>query len=181
MELDEKSVKIERLYALHKNVMLYTAERILRDYQLAEDAVQKAFMKVLDNLHKIEEPDCNKTRAFLVIITRNVAITMYNRQKKQAVPIEEIEQMDCAGGFTPFDLVASKESVEAIAQYISQLDKKYADVLTLKFYYQYSDSVFAGLEQTSPENVRVRLLRGKRKLTALLKGDERFNGSQNRR
>lgn len=40
----------------------YTAERILRDYQLAEDAVQKAFMKVLDNLHKIEEPDCNKTR-----------------------------------------------------------------------------------------------------------------------
>ena len=47
----------------------------MRDYQLAEDAVQKAFMKVLDNLHKIEEPDCNKTRAFLVIITRNVAIT----------------------------------------------------------------------------------------------------------
>ena len=44
MELDEKSVKLEQLYALHKNVMLYTAERILRDYQLAEDAVQKAFM-----------------------------------------------------------------------------------------------------------------------------------------
>lgn len=59
--------------------------------------------------------------------------------------------MDCAGGFTPFDLVASKESVEAIAQYISQLDKKYADVLTLKFYYQYSDSEIAGLVQTSPE------------------------------
>ena len=111
MELDEKSVKLEQLYALHKNVMLYTAERILRDYQLAEDAVQKAFMKVLDNLHKIEEPDCNKTRAFLVIITRNVAITMYNRQKKLAVPIEEIEQIDCAGGLTPFDLVAAKESV----------------------------------------------------------------------
>ena len=59
--------------------------------------------------------------------------------------------------------------------------KKYADVLTLKFYYQYSDSEIAGLVQTSPENVRVRLHRGKRKLTALLKGDERFNGSQNRR
>ena len=28
MELDEKSVKLEQLYALHKNVMLYTAERI---------------------------------------------------------------------------------------------------------------------------------------------------------
>ena len=45
--------------------------------------------------------------------------------------------------------------------------KKYADVLTLKFYYQYSDSEIAGLVQTSPENVRVRLHRGKRKLTAL--------------
>lgn len=181
MNVDEKSVKLEQLYALHKNVMLYTAERILRDYQLAEDAVQKAFMKVLDNLHKIEEPDCNKTRAFLVIITRNVAITMYNRQKKQAVPIEEIEQMDCAGGESPFDQVASKESVQTIAQYIGELDKKYADVLMLKFYYEYSDSEIAGLVQTSPENVRVRLHRGKRKLAALLKGDERFNGSQNRR
>ena len=138
-------------------------------------------MKVLDNLHKIEEPDCNKTRAFLVIITRNVAITMYNRQKKQAVPIEEIEQMDCAGGVSPFDQVASKESVQTIAQYIGELDKKYADVLMLKFYYEYSDSEIAGLVQTSPENVRVRLHRGKRKLAALLKGDERFNGSQNRR
>lgn len=181
MEFDEKSVKLEQLYALHKNVMLYTAERILRDYQLAEDAVQKAFMKVLDNLHKIGEPDCNKTRAFLVIITRNVAITMYNRQKKQAVPIEEIEQLDCGEGATPFDLVASKESVEEIAQCIGQLDKKYADVLMLKFYYEYCDSEIADLVQTSPENVRVRLHRGKRKLTALLKWDERFNGSQNRR
>lgn len=181
MRQDEKSVKLELLYTFHKSAMLYTAERILRDYQLAEDAVQKAFIKVLDNLHKIEEPDCNKTRAFLVIITRNVAITMYNRQKKQAVPIEEIEQIDSADEYTPFDEIASKESVAAIADYIGQLDKKYSDVLTLKFFYQYSDSEIAGLVQTSPENVRVRLHRGKRKLMTLLKGDERFNESHGQR
>ena len=78
MEKDERSEKIEQLYSLYRNVMFYTAERILRDHHLAEDAVQKAFLKVLDNLHKISEIDCNKTRAFLVIIVRNVAITMYN-------------------------------------------------------------------------------------------------------
>ena len=181
MEKDERSEKIEQLYSLYRNVMFYTAERILRDHHLAEDAVQKAFLKVLDNLHKISEIDCNKTRAFLVIIVRNVAITMYNRQKKQAIPIEEIERLETESPQSPFDTVASRDSVEAIAGYIGQLDKKYADVLNLKLYYQYSDTEIAGLVQTSPENVRVRLHRGKRKLAALLKGDERFHVSQDRR
>lgn len=181
MTAQQNIEKFEELYRLHKNVMLYTAERILRDYQYAEDAVQKALMKVLDNLHKIDEADCNKTRAFLVIITRNVAITMYNQQKKQAVPIEEIEQLDRATDLTPDDLVTSKESVGAIAEYIRSLDKKYADVLALKFFYSLSDTEISAIVQTSPENVRVRLHRGKRKLMAILKEDERFNGSHIRR
>ena len=181
MQQDARSEKIEQLYSLYRNVMYYTAERILRDPHLAEDAVQKAFVKVLDNLHKISEVDCNKTRAFLVIIVRNVAITMYNRQKKQAIPIEEIERMETENSRSPYDEVACRDSVETIARYIGQLDKKYADVLYLKLYYQYTDTEIAGLVQTSPENVRVRLHRGKRKLAALLKGDERFHVSQNRR
>lgn len=177
MRCDESNKKLEELYRLHKNVMLHTAQRILRDYHAAEDSVQKAFIKVWDNLHKIEEPNCNKTRAFLVIITRNVAITMYNQQKKQAVPIEEIERIDAATTLSLFDEVASNEAVDTIAGHIESLDKKYADVLILRFFYGLSAEEISGIVQTSAENVRVRLHRGKRKLMALLKEDERFNES----
>lgn len=176
---DRDTVKLEQLYELHKNAMLYTAYRVLKDPYLAEDAVQKAFIRVLDNLYKIESVDGPKTRAFLVIITRNVAITMYNEAKKQAIPFEEIERAgegESTEG-SPYAAVASKEAVEVIAKNIAKLNKKYSDVLVLKFYHQYSDQEIAGILGISYENARVRLHRAREKLMALLREEEIFHES----
>lgn len=48
--------------------MFYVANQILQDEFLAEDAVHKAFIKIYDSLHKIDENNCRKTRSFLVIV-----------------------------------------------------------------------------------------------------------------
>ena len=173
---DCDAVKLEQLYALHKNAMLYTAVRILKDPYLAEDAVQKAFIRVLDNLYKIESVEGPKTRAFLVIITRNVAITMYNEAKKEAIPFEEIERAGENEGAegSPYAAAVSREALEEIAKNIAKLDKKYSDVLVLKFYHQYSDREIAGILGISHENVRVRLHRAREKLMTLLREEEIF-------
>ncbi|MDD2955491.1 MAG: sigma-70 family RNA polymerase sigma factor [Oscillospiraceae bacterium] len=177
---DRDAEKLEELYRLHKNAMLYTANRILKDPCLAEDAVQKAFMRVLDNLNKVESADGPKTRAFLVIIVRNVAITMYNEMKKQAIPFEEIERAGTEEETSPYAVAASRESMEAVARNITKLGKKYADVLVLKFYHQYSDREIAAILGITHENVRVRLHRGREKLMALLREEELLHGSEPR-
>lgn len=64
--------KLEALYIKYCNDMFRVAYRVLKDWYLAQDAVQTAFLKLADNLDKIDEINCNKTRAFVVIIVRNI-------------------------------------------------------------------------------------------------------------
>lgn len=74
--------KVEALYVRYSKEMFKVAYRVLNDYQLAQDAVQTAFINIINNLEKIDEIDCNKTRAFVVIIARNISINLYRKKKK---------------------------------------------------------------------------------------------------
>ena len=65
--------KIERLYMCYRNLMYKEALEIVQNPHSAEDAVSESFVRIIKNLHKIDEQDRPKTRSFLVIICRNVA------------------------------------------------------------------------------------------------------------
>ena len=66
-------LKTERLYLSYRKLMYKEAFEIVQNRHCAEDAVSESFVRIIDNLHKIDEQDCLKTRSFLVIICRNVA------------------------------------------------------------------------------------------------------------
>lgn len=158
--------KFEQLYKQYKFTMLYAADQILQDQSLAEDAVQTAFMKIANNLHKIGELHCNKTRKFLLIIVTNVAKDMYNDRKRRS-------ELPYSPGYSDHekeseilleDIVISDESLNRMQECIAALDKKYADVLQLKCTYEYTESEIAQLLGISYDNVRVRLHRAKKKL-----------------
>lgn len=65
--------------------MFYVANQILKDNFLAEDAVHDSFVKFMENLDKIQDVNCHKTKRFVVIIVRNHAINTYNNRKKSGV------------------------------------------------------------------------------------------------
>ena len=50
---DDK-VKFEKVYKNYKNIMLNRAYEIVKERQLAEDAVHNAFLKIINNLPKIK-------------------------------------------------------------------------------------------------------------------------------
>ena len=64
----EDRSKFERLYEQYKQLMFYTAFQILKRPQDAEDAVHLAFLSIAENISKISDPDCPKTRAYIVTI-----------------------------------------------------------------------------------------------------------------
>lgn len=169
--------KLEELYCNYKRVMLYTAYQILKDQQLAEDAVQNAFLKIIPNLDKIEDTNCNRTRKYMVIIVRNVSINSYNRieTRSETSPPQDFENLAAKEPLLE-DIVISEESLSRLLRSISSLDKKYADVLLLKYAYGYSESDIAKLLDISPENVRVRLHRGKKKLWDELERSAGYEG-----
>lgn len=62
-----------------------------------------------------------------------------------------------------------------IAEKLAQLSPEYADVLTLKYYFEFKDKEIAEILKTSHVNVRVRLSRAKTNLRNLMRDDESYN------
>ncbi len=133
-------LKAERLYEQYKYLMYSEANKILQDRHLAEDAVQQSFIKIIDNLHKIDEINCPRTRNFLVIICVNVAKSICNKSlhlNKRSDTIDVIDADIADAGNDPLDILADKDSVKQITRAIEALNPIYRDVLLLKQAYGY--------------------------------------------
>ena len=85
----EDRSKFEQLYEQYKQLMFYTAFQILKRPQDAEDAVHHAFLSIAENISKISDPDCPKTRAYIVTIVERKAIDMLRAERRHpSVPLE---------------------------------------------------------------------------------------------
>ena len=76
IDTPKEQVKFELLYREYKDLMFYTANRILNNSQDAEDVMQQAFLSIIKNLKKISDIKCPKTRSYIVIIVERKAIDL---------------------------------------------------------------------------------------------------------
>ena len=157
--------KFERLYENYRQTMYYIAYDILKNRAAAEDAVHHAFLRVIDNLEKINETDCHKTRGYLVIITKHTAIDMYRKQRREhALSFEELE-------YSVADTVGTDRTNE-IWQAIDRLPANYSMVLKLVYSHGYTNAETAQMLGITEENVRQRISRARKKLAEILEEDE---------
>lgn len=170
LETSEERNKFEVLYHLHKRTMLYVAKGILKDDYLAEDAVHEAFIRVINHFIKIGEPNSPQTRYFLIVIVRNISLTMLEKQKK-TVLFEDLEPL---GGMQSdledevFDTIECQKIVNAM----EELPVQFRDVLYLRYVEEYKFSEIAPLLGLNQETVKKRAQRGKKKLLELLENRE---------
>lgn len=156
---------VEKLYRTYCRVMLSVAGGILKDRTRAEDAVSRAFMKIIDNLQTFSFEDCNKTKGLLVIIVRNICYDMLREEKaEKIVPIDDLEEVLPDEKEAPPEQVISEESCELVLSCLSELSPIHKDVLRLKFLYERSDEEIAALLGIAPGTVRVRLHRARKAL-----------------
>jgi len=158
--------RFEEIYALYSHVMLRVAKGILKDEHLAEDAVQEAFIRIGKNIAKISQINCPQTRAFVVIIVRNVALTILNDQHKQIFTdnIDTLEYVES----NMEDSLLQKIDYDAILSAIEKLPDNHRDVLYLHYVQGYKAAEIGRLLGLDREAVKKRLQRGKRKLLELL-------------
>ncbi len=172
IDINEKD-KVEHLYLRYNQIMYYIAYNILLDYQLAQDAVHMSFLKIIENIEKIDEIECNKTKAFVGIICRNISLNLYNKRKKESpLQIDDLEETILDTTILPDERVINNEIFEKIKNTIKRLYPPYADIITLKYTFNYSDSTISELLGISLQNVRVRLHRARRSLMQLLKQED---------
>jgi len=157
--------KFECIYEKYKRLMWTKAFDILKDHALAEDAVSEAFIRAYKNLHKIGEPDSPQTASFLVTIVKNVAINIYNREKR--VTSIDIAEHDEADDFNLEEQVASKDEAGLAIKLIDQLREELKAVFLLKYAHDLPHKEIARVLGITENNVTVRLHRAKTKLLKL--------------
>ena len=158
IDTDAEKQKFIIFYEQYRKLMFYIAKEILKDNHLAEDAVQEAFLRIAKNFHKTGTVTSHETKAFAVIITRNVAIDIYNKEKK----ITKINQYLSESIETETDDFTEKTSYKKLLGYILELPEIYRDVLYLNLVYDYQFNEIANLLGISTENARKRVQRGKK-------------------
>jgi RNA polymerase sigma-70 factor (ECF subfamily) len=140
--------------------MYHIAFRIVQNQEDAEDAVHQAFEKIAENISKIFDPDCPKTRAFIVTIVENKAIDIYNRRKKaQEVPMEE----------ALVGMTVEYSGDHLLAECLSKLPPRYRNLLLLKYYHGYTTKEVAKLLNITLSNAARIEQRAKAKLEVLCK------------
>lgn len=156
--------KLERLYSLYNKDMFYVSYSILKDYQLAQDAVHTAFIKIADRLDTIDEKD----RAYIFSIAKNTAIDIGRKRSRQDSSLDEIENLVGDEAVSIEDDIINREMFDILLKKIGELPNAYGDLILLKYIYALSDQELAEMLGISLENTRMRLTRARRKLKEML-------------
>lgn len=167
LDTAEDKSRFEELYLTYRQDMYKTAFAILRSPQSAEDAVHEAFIIVIGKLNKISEINCPQTRAYLIIIVKNLALKMYNESKK--VIIENIDETEISDGTDLEADIVSKLSAEELKELLLKLPEQYYQVLFLEMYMELSISETAESLGISYDNAKKRLQRAKRCFVKMIK------------
>lgn len=129
IDTPEERSKFEQIYLEYKGLMFHVAYEILHNEQDAEDAVHQAFVKIAENIKKIDAPVCPKTHSYVVTIVEHQAIDQYRRlQKHPSVePIEEIQGTN-----------AHYEGDNDLTKCILKLPARYREMILLRYHHGYT-------------------------------------------
>lgn len=162
IESEEDKSKFEAIYNQYRKLMYVVANKILENDYDAEDAVHQAFVSIIDNLGKISEVDCPKTKGYVVVITENKARDIIRARKKTS-PEEFNDDLHGVEFPLPGD--------NGLADSLAKLLPRYREVLLLRYDFGYNTKELAELMHMSRDSVQKLVWRAKEALRKQLEQD----------
>ena len=133
----------EKYHAMMKSL----AYSILKDYQLAEDAMQEALLALSANMDKIDNIDSNRSKNFIYTVTKNKSLNL----------LKNVQVFCNEFGFS-----------DQVLNALSQLDEIDKDIIIYKFGAGYNGREISKLIGRDPDYVYKRLQRAIQKLQKIL-------------
>ncbi len=149
------------LYHLYvRDVMRYIASKAPADW--VEDIVSEVFFRAWKKRKSFSGNEGKKFKSWLFSIAHNLMVDVY-RKNKETLPLD-------TALFVPEDSnspkeVAEKElALDSIAEAMSSLSDTYREVVTLRYFNEFSHKEIAEVMGTSEGNVRILLHRAVKKI-----------------
>ncbi|MCH5324217.1 MAG: RNA polymerase sigma factor [Eubacterium sp.] len=159
LDTDEEKDKFETIYTTYRSVLYYHAYKILKDNFLAEDAVHDTFLYLIKRMDKIDDPYSKETRNFLILIAKNKALKIYNKNKNEVADDEFLEKSPDLSRLE--EKVENKVFQQHVMNIINSLDDKYSSVIMLKYHLGMKDKDIADMIGVSLSNERIRVKRAR--------------------
>ena len=128
IETDEDKSKFEEIYKAYRNLMYYIAYSRLHHEQDAEDVVHHVFVKIAENIKKIE-PVCPKTKRYIVTMVDNRVTDVLRGRSRHPI----VEYSDELQG----NPSAAADGENALVACILKLPEQQRMVIWLKYYQGY--------------------------------------------
>lgn len=163
--------KFEQIYIKYQKLMFYVANQILKDEQLSEDAVHNAFLKIIDNLDRIDCVDSLKTKGFVVIIVKRISINIYNKRKKEF--INNIDDIDYKFNSlnSSIENMGNSNNLEEALKKLSEIDLQ---IILLKYSHGFSIKEISKILGINEVNLYKKSKRALKKLEKILNRMEEF-------
>lgn len=166
----EETMLAEKIYNKYSKFMFKVAYTILKDNVLTEDAIQQAFIKIINNLNKIDENEKNKTKNFIGIITKNTAIDIYNNVKNGPVALDDNYTSDPKYDISR--IIIDKETIARLKIHIKSLKPIYQIPLLLHAQQRMSVNEIAEILDIKPKTVQKRIERARAQLIKALNEED---------
>lgn len=157
------------LYECNYRLMLKKATTILGNSGWAEDAVHDAFLRIIKYLDKFRDKSAVDQQYLCIAIARNAALDVIKKNNRYvSIPIDKIEPGEelIADGDDQF-LVA--DIMLTLDAEVKKLDEPLRDVVTFRFFEQFTTRETAELLGISEDAVKVRLHRARKQLLEALR------------
>jgi RNA polymerase sigma factor (sigma-70 family) len=163
--LNAFSVLVDR----YKDLVFSLALKMVKNREEAEEVAQDTFIKVFKSLSKFKGD--SKLSTWIYKVTYNTCLDRLkkNKREQQVVYIDEFNSNQIKSLDNALDVMEDEERNQTIQDCINLLPSDDAFLLTLFYFEEQSLEEIAKVVDLTANNVKVKLFRSRKKLTAILK------------
>lgn len=153
------------LYLMYGKMIWYVSVKILKDRELAEDAVQQTFEKIIKKVSLLYDfYDMDRVRQYIYVVAKNTALVML-RAKQKIVLLEEFPEMSAASDPVAEEVI-NKITVEELKKRVQDMNPTYGEAFFLRYFLELDYDEIADALSVSVSVAQHRVSRAKALLRA---------------
>ena len=163
----------EGLYRLYYPLMKQKAYSIIRNYEVIDDLIQDAFMKLIINIPLLQTLSSRKTISYIVCTIKHVCIDYIRQRTRRSQYVISGSCNDITDQIPDMHAEIEEnymktEEIEEMEQTLVRLPRRDRSLLFLKYYMELCDKEIEGLTNIPAQHVRQYISRARRKALRLI-------------
>lgn len=167
VDTENGRILFETIYYSFQQQMFHVAYHIVKNTQLAEDAVQDALLGIAKTVDKIHFNGDKELRAYVFTATKRAAVAIKKSEDKKAEAFEDFQYSARTYDDDAYANCSNKEVLVKVLSLIEQLPTHYREVLFYSSVYDMNCALIGELLDRPAATVRKQLSRARAMLVEM--------------